>query len=269
MPKFKLKKFFRAIFKKEFKLNVNDQLDKRNYFSPEYEISKKKYKIKIITSYDKNFYEIGNKTKETFKKYAETNGYNFENIAMPNTGRPPAWSKIHILIEEMIKKKHDYIMWIDADAFFNNYNTDIASEIEEDKEIYMVKHYCEVHKGTIYDNTKLTILRINTGVLLMKVSDYNLNFLQKVWGKEEYINHQWWEQAAIMDIIGFRSELNGNLNDNKGNFYLDKIKFLSNNWNSIPSNLELSMEKQDPTIIHMAGMKLEERIKYLNIKLKL
>ena len=72
-----------------------------------------------------------------------------------------------------------------------------------------------------------------------------------------------------MDIIGFRSELNGNLNDNKGNFYLDKIKFLSNNWNSIPSNLELSMEKQDPTIIHMAGMKLEERIKYLNIKLKL
>ena len=42
MPKFKLKKFFRAIFKKEFKLNVNDQLDKRNYFSPEYEISKKK-----------------------------------------------------------------------------------------------------------------------------------------------------------------------------------------------------------------------------------
>ena len=95
-----------------------------------------------------------------------------------------------------------------------------------------------------------------------------MNFLKKVWHKKEYINHQWWEQAAIMDIMGFKSELNGNLNDNKGNSYLEKVKFLSNNWNSIPSNLELSMEKQDPIIIHLAGMKLDERIKYLNMKLK-
>ena len=36
----------------------------------------------------------------------------------------------------------------------------------------MVKHYCEVHKGSIYQNTKLTILRINTGVLLIKISDH-------------------------------------------------------------------------------------------------
>ena len=268
MSKFKLKNLIRALFKKEFKLNVNDQLSKKNYTSSEYKIPKKKYKIKIITSFDENFYEVGNKTKETFKKYAEINGYNFENIIMPKTGRPPAWNKIHILMEEMIKKKYEYLMWIDADAFFNNYNVDISSEIEEDKEIYMVKHYCEVHKGSIYQNTKLTILRINTGVLLIKISDHNLNFLKKVWDKKEYINHQGWEQAAIMDIMGFKSELNGNLNDNKGNSYMEKVKFLSNNWNSIPSNLELSMEKQDPIIIHLAGMKLDERIKYLNMKLK-
>tara|TARA_B100000700_G_scaffold140250_1_gene156301 strand:- start:5475 stop:6281 length:807 start_codon:yes stop_codon:yes gene_type:complete len=268
MSKFKLKNLVRAVFKKEFKLNVNDQINKKNYILPEDKVSKRKYKIKIITSFDESFREVGNKTKETFKKYAKINDYNFEDIIMPKTGRPPAWNKIRILIEEMKKKKYEYLMWIDADAFFNNYNIDISNEIEEDKEIYMVKHYCEVHKGSIYENTKLTILRINTGVLLMKISDHNLNFLQKVWNKKEYINHQWWEQAAIMDIMGFKSELNGNLNDNKGNSYLEKVKFLSNNWNSIPSNLELSMEKQNPIIIHLAGMKLEERIKYLNMKLK-
>ncbi len=42
MPKFKLKNLIRAIFKKEFKLNVNNQLDKKNHFSPEYKTSKKK-----------------------------------------------------------------------------------------------------------------------------------------------------------------------------------------------------------------------------------
>ncbi len=271
MSKFKLKNLIRAIFKKEFKLNVNDQIinNNNNYIISENKISNKKYKIKIITSYDEDFNKVGNKTKETFKKYAEIQGYNFQNITMPSTGRPPAWNKIRILMDEMIKKEFEFLMWIDADAFFNNYNIDIANEIEQEKEIYMVKHYCEVHKGSIYQNTKLTILRINTGVLLMKNSEHNLKFLQKVWDKKEYINHQWWEQAAIMDLMDFKSELNGNLNDNKGNSYLEKVKFLSNDWNSIPSDLDLSTEKQDPIIIHLAGMKFKERIKYINTKLKL
>tara|TARA_B100001175_G_scaffold315109_1_gene325940 strand:- start:912 stop:1724 length:813 start_codon:yes stop_codon:yes gene_type:complete len=270
MSKFKLKNLIRAIFKKEFKLNVNDQINNNNNHNiSEKKISDKKYKIKIITSYDEGYSEVGNKTKETFKKYAEIQGYNFENITMPNSGRPPAWNKIRILMDEMIKKEFEFLMWIDADAFFNNYDIDIANEIEQEKEIYMVKHYCEVHKGSIYQNTKLTILRINTGVLLMKNSEHNLKFLQKVWDKKEYINHQWWEQAAIMDVMNFKSELNGNLNDNKGNYYLEKVKFISNNWNSIPSNLDLGLEKQDPIIIHLAGMEFEERIKYVNTKLKL
>jgi len=269
MSKFKVKNLIRAIFKKEFNLSVNHQTKKNNFIFSENKILNRKYKIKIITSYNEDYSKLGNKTKETFKKYAEIQGYNFENVIIPDTGRPPAWSKIRILMDEMIKKEFEFLMWIDADAFFNNYNIDIANEIEQDKEIYIVKHYCQVHKGSIYHNTKLTILRINTGVLLMKNSEHNLKFLQKVWDKKEYINHQWWEQAAMMDVMGFRSELNGNLHDNKGNSYLEKIKFLSNDWNSIPSNLDLSMEKQDPIIIHLAGMKFDERIKYINMKLKL
>ena len=129
MSKFKLKNLIRAIFKKEFKLNVNDQINNNNNHNiSEKKISDKKYKIKIITSYDEGYSEVGNKTKETFKKYAEIQGYNFENITMPNSGRPPAWNKIRILMDEMIKKEFEFLMWIDADAFFNNYNIDIATD---------------------------------------------------------------------------------------------------------------------------------------------
>ena len=163
----------------------------------------------------------------------------------------------------MLKNDSDFLMWIDADAFFNNFDIDINSQIEEDKDIYLVKHFCEVHKGSIYENTKLTILRINTGVILLRVSEFVKEFLHKVWENKSYINHPWWEQASVMDIIGFRSELNGNLNDNKGNHYLEKIKFLPNEWNSIPSNLDLSMEKQEPIIVHLAGMNNEDRANYL------
>ena len=37
---------------------------------------------------------------------------------MPNTGRPQSWNKIKLLQEEIKKGENEFIMWIDADAFF-------------------------------------------------------------------------------------------------------------------------------------------------------
>ena len=130
----------------------------------------------------------------------------------------------------------------------------------------MVNHYCEVHKGSIYPNTKLAVLRINTGVLLIKNCESNYKFLLNVWENKKFINHGYWEQAAVMDQLGLRAEFNGNLNDHRGNTYLNKVKFLPSNWNSIPSNQNLSTEKQDPIIIHLAGMNMKEKLNYIKKK---
>ena len=246
-------------------------------FSPKYKIetpkdksddlkeikNTKKYKIKIVTSYDDKFKNIGDITSKTFKKYAAKYDYVFENVKMPKMDRPYAWNKIKILLDEIQKNNFEYLLWVDADSYFNIYEKNISEIIDEKKEIYIAKHYCEVHKGTKYKNAKLTVLRINSGVMLLKSSEYNHNFLTKVWNNKKFINHQWWEQAAIMDIIGLRAEINHNLNDNIGNNILDKIKFLSGRWNSIPSKLDMSMEKHNPIIIHMAGMKNDDRERYL------
>ena len=264
MSRFKIRIFFKKLFDNKFRINSKDQSNHNDFKIEEKKHDEKKYKIKLVTSYDKNFEEIGDKTSKTLKNYADKFNYTFEKINHMNIERPYAWNKIQILLNEIKNSDFDYILWIDADAYFNRYDIDIAEEIEENKDIYLVKHYCEVHKGSHYDNTKLAILRINTGVLLMKCCLNNEEFLKKVWRKEEYINHDWWEQAAIMDIFGFKSELNGNLNDNKGNsLYLKSLKFMSNKWNSIPSNYDLSMEKQNPCIIHLAGMTIKNRVDYL------
>ena len=104
--------------------------------------------------------------------------------------------------------------------------------IDNKYEIYLSSHYCSVFKGSNYKNTILTTNRINCGVMIFKVSNFCLEFLEKVWSKKEYINHFWYEQAAIMDLVGLKADITGNLNDNKGNdFYLNKIKFLSKEWN--------------------------------------
>ena len=90
-----------------------------------------------------------------------------------------------------------------------------------------LKNFVIMSYKSNYKNTILTTNRINCGVMIFKVSNFCLEFLEKVWSKKEYINHFWYEQAAIMDLVGLKADITGNLNDNKGNdFYLNKIK----NW---------------------------------------
>ena len=222
-------------------------------------------KLKIITSYDANFKKIGDITFKSISQYSKKFNLRFENLKMPSTGRPLSWNKIKLLQEEIKKGENEFIMWIDADAFFHKDAKNILHELDSNHEIFLVNHYCSVHKGSKFKNTILTINRINCGMMIFKVSQFNLDFLEKVWNEDKYINHVWWEQAAIMDIIGLKAEITNNLNDNIGDdFYLKKIRFLSKEWNSIPSNNEISNESVNPSIIHLAGINNFERIEILN-----
>lgn len=188
----KIAKYIKSIFNNEFQINIFKQQDKKSYLNLKNAENLKSYNIKIITSYDKNYSDIGDKTSTTLKKYAELHNYKFELVKMPKTGRPYAQNKIKILIDKIKENKFEYLLWIDADAFFNTFDINISEEIDDKSEIYLVNHFNEVHKSSIYKNTKLTILRINTGVMLIKVSDFNYNFLLKVWNDEKYKNHPWW-----------------------------------------------------------------------------
>ena len=245
----------------EKKLNVyhlisNDRFDKS-------------VNLKIVTSHDDNYKDIGNITTKSMHKYADKFNLKFEFLDMPDTGRVQTWNKILQIKNEILKRENDYIMWVDADAFFPNDAENILSIIDDKYEIYLSSHYCSVFKGSNYKNTILTTNRINCGVMIFKVSNFCLEFLEKVWSKKEYINHFWYEQAAIMDLVGLKADITGNLNDNKGNdFYLNKIKFLTKEWNSIPSFGAISSESIRPSIIHLAGIENDERIKLLNDYIK-
>ncbi len=240
----------------DYHLISNDQFDKG-------------VNLKVVTSHDDNYKDIGNITTKSMLKYADKFNLKFEFLNMPNTGRVQTWNKILQIKNEILKKENDYIMWVDADAFFPNDAENILSVIDNKYEIYLSSHYCSVFKGSNYKNTILTTNRINCGVMIFKVSNFCLEFLEKVWSKKEYINHFWYEQAAIMDLVGLKADITGNLNDNKGNdFYLNKIKFLSKEWNSIPSFGAISSESIRPSIIHLAGIENDERIKLLKDYIK-
>ena len=61
-------------------------------------------------------------------------------------------------------------------------------EIKKDKDIYLVKH------GAIP----------NTGMMLIKNTNFSKSLFKAVWNKEEFIYHKWWENAALNDLLGYK-----------------------------------------------------------------
>ena len=82
-------------------------------------------------------------------------------------------------------------MWRDADAFFSDEN-DIKNLIKENAD-----------KDFIFSKD-LGNRNINTGVFIVKSTEYSLKFLEK-WAYDEelyqkYKNSGWWDQAALCDL---------------------------------------------------------------------
>jgi hypothetical protein len=43
----------------------------------------------------------------------------------------------------------------------------------------------------------------NTGVFLVRSTPWARRFLERVWESEQYIDHAWWENAAVLDLLGY------------------------------------------------------------------
>ena len=78
--------------------------------------------------------------------------------------------------------------------------------------------------------------------------------------KEKYFNGGWWDNSAFLDVLGFKGELQNNLNLHKGKLsYIKKMKLISQEWNSVPSssNLDFSLERN--------SMLISRKVVYTNL----
>ena len=129
----------------------------------------------------------------TFEAYAELHGYDLRLETEPlDPDRPPAWSKI-ALVRELLES-YDEVLWVDADAIFLDISKDIAELVRPDKDLYLVEHVYE------QDDSWRSA---NTGVFLVRSTPWAQQFLERVWAAEQYIDHPWWENAAVLDLLGY------------------------------------------------------------------
>jgi hypothetical protein len=200
--------------------------------------------ICIATSYDSAFREIGDFAAMTVRRYASTHGYAAFIDDHVSCGRPPAWHRVQ-LIPELFARGFEFVLWVDADAIFVRFDVDIANVITTSHDLYLVQHYHPQHSPPLVPNT---------GVMLVRNGAWARDLFARLWVMEQYRDHPWWENAALIHLLGYKSLL-GEGEDAFADELLVRIKFLNEAWNFIPA----ICTGPDPIIRHYAGSSLEQR----------
>ena len=120
------------------------------------------------------------------RAYCEKHGYQWigANKAM-DSSRPPAWSKIRMLQEACIHLPGWWAFWTDADSLIVRPDWKIESIADDNADLIISQD----RNG------------INTGSFLIRLGNQTWQFLTEAYEQTQYLNHRWWDQAAIRHVI--------------------------------------------------------------------
>lgn len=166
--------------------------------------------------------------------------------------RPAAWDRIVLLYN--LLRFYEIVIWLDADTVIVDPRIDIRCELDSCFPVQMVTHFSRV---PIFPNT---------GVWVAKRDHQTEELLEAVWNQTGRINHQWWEQQAVLDLLGFVNNYHSILAYNGPTKYSSMIGLLDIKWNSRPMDQEIA---ESPVIMHYCGIhpfdkRLEEMKKGYN-----
>lgn len=126
-------------------------------------------------------------TRPTFQAWAKKHGYHYIEAGNFEVQRPPAWYKVPLLKAAL--RDHDEAIFIGADLVIVDGMDDFAPYVPKDKWQAMVKH--NTGDGEV-PNDDMWFVRKEM-----------IPWLDKVWAKTEWLHHGWWEQAALLNLMGY------------------------------------------------------------------
>eukprot|EP00760_Papus_ankaliazontas_P028502 PhM_4_TR3748/c1_g1_i1/m.55913 len=122
--------------------------------------------------------------------YAQHHGYDFivEGPELVERSRDVCWSKIPMLQRWL--PHYDWVMWIDGDAFFTNFDKTLESIVEESERS---SDSIDFIVGKDWNG-------INLGVFFIKNSKYSFELLSEMWNSPRERWVPWEEQSALMHL---------------------------------------------------------------------
>ena len=199
----------------------------------------------LLTSYDAAYAECGDLALATFTAYAQKHHLNLEVIKDFDCGRPAPWAKIP-LIAAMLNKGYDWVIWIDADALIIRADINILDQTKSNHDLYLT---CHRLSENFLPGMAFSYDVPNTGVMIFKNSDWSKQFLENIWEEESFIHHYWWENAAVMKLLGYEFLLDTSLANRPNPEIMSHIGWLDRDFNSIPG----VCCGKNPMVLHFAG----------------
>ena len=138
---------------------------------------------------------VGEKYKEITKygrltkvNYCKKHNYDFFDDEEDNVdnSRPLAWSKINIIKKYI--SNYDYVVWIDGDSHIMNQKIKLEQ---------IIRDWSQDKDFTVAQDKQL----INTGVILIKNTEWSKKFLDLIYDQVQFKNHSNWEQGAFINLL--------------------------------------------------------------------
>ena len=107
------------------------------------------------------------------KKYCEKYNIDYRFFYGRASERHAQWDKIQCLIQTL--PEYDYVVWMDSDTVFNNFNISLIDLIDRNL------NYDGLLCSDVCYSEGVTHLMVNTGVMIFKNTEWSSRLLNKVW----------------------------------------------------------------------------------------
>ena len=183
----------------------------------------------------------------TYRAFAERHRYDL-HVGNKLTDLPPAWNKVPLLLCAL--QRYDEVVWFDCDLIVVDPTDDFPPIDKGNGRTYyhsLVRHF--------EDNSEVP----NSGV--WRLTKECVPLLEKLLELEVFRNHGWWEQAALLTMMGYSVPPEGSHfpdtkchNKCQTRWYL-ACNFMRLRWNSHPN-----YRAENPRIVHCSYPQMQQRL---------
>jgi hypothetical protein len=213
-----------VLYENKSMINARTQYLKPDIYNPN-------SKIAVVMMYTPNIAHICCHTEVNILAYCNLHKYTCYIYKDTMTASHPTWNKPLVLKDNI--ENHEYIMWIDSDAIFTNFNVKIEDIIFKQP------------KKNMYICDDIGNWKLNAGVHIWKNCNWSINILNKWWNMKHTDHIKGGDQVQLIKL------LTENDKEELEYYIFEQTEF----------NCHPKLHKPGMFILHMMGMSSDYRIK--------
>lgn len=189
--------------------------------------------------------------RPTYEDFARRHGYDFV-VGQQLTDMPPAWNKIPLLLYAL--QRYEEVVWFDCDLVVVNPLEDFPPmSPDPGRQVFhhaLVRHF--------EDNSEVP----NSGV--WRVTTECISLLQKMQELEVFRNHGWWEQAALLTLMGYTVPPEGtHFPDTKCHNVVQTRWYMACHFMRLKYNSHPNYRAEKPVIVHCSYPRMQQRLEVM------